>query len=68
MEEEEENLGTGGFASVPNVGGEGTSASQPGTGKSFAFRPCSFSFQILVLASPHPLLDIQILPRRTGRT
>ena len=58
MEEEEENLGAGGFASTPNVGGEGTSVSQPstGTGKPFAVRPCSFSFWLLVLALPHPLL------------
>ena len=41
-EEEEANSGAGGFASAPNVGGEGTSASRPGTGKSLAFRLCSF--------------------------
>ena len=56
MEEEEENLGAGGFASTPNVGGEGTSISQPGTGtgKSFAIRPCFFFFPALGpgLASP----------------
>jgi hypothetical protein len=42
-EEEEANSGAGGFASAPDVGGEGVSASQPGTGKSLAFRLCSFS-------------------------
>ena len=49
MEEEEENLGTGGFASTPNVGGEGTSISQPGTGtgKSFTVHPCFFFFLAL---------------------
>ena len=58
MEDEEENLGAGGFASTPNVGGEGTAVSQPGTGtgKPFAVRPCSFSFWLLVLALPHSLL------------
>ena len=42
--EEEENLGAGGFTSAPNVGGEGTSASQPSTGKLFAFHLYFFLF------------------------
>src|SRR4051812_13935267 len=38
--EEEGNLGAGGSATAPNAGGEGTSASQPGTGESPVLRLC----------------------------
>ena len=52
--EEEGNLGAGGSATAPNAGGEGTSASQPGTGESPVLRLC-FSLT-LFLASLLPLL------------
>ena len=63
--EEEEDLGAGGFASMPNIGGEGTSVSQPGTGtvSRSPFVPASFSFRLLVLALPHPFFGVQIRPR-----
>lgn len=45
--EEEENAGTGGFASTSDLGGEGTSASRPSAGKPLAFRFCLHSFFLL---------------------
>ena len=38
--EEEGNLGAGDSAMAPDAGGEGTSASQPGTGESPVLRLC----------------------------
>ena len=63
--EEEGNLGVGGSAMAPNAGGEGTSASQPGTGESPVLRLC-FSL-ILFLASLLPLLPRPSFNRYGGR-
>ena len=63
--EEEGNLGAGGSATAPNAGGEGTSASQPGTGESPVLRLC-FSL-ILFLASLLPLLPRPSFNRYGGR-
>ena len=41
-EEEEVNPGAGGSVPVPDVGGEGATLSQLGTGELFAFRPYPF--------------------------
>ena len=45
-EEEQVNPGAGGFVPAPNLGGDGATSSQPGTGELFAFCPCSFFFSV----------------------
>ena len=48
MEDEEANLGAGGSAPATNAGGEGATSSQPGVGKSYVPRPCSFLFFLIL--------------------
>ena len=57
--EEEGNLGAGDYATTPDAGGEGTSASQPGTGESPVLRLC-FSL-ILFLGFNAPITTQALL-------
>ena len=50
--EEEGNLGAGDSATASNAGGEGTSASQPGTGESPVLRLCFFLILFLGFNAP----------------
>ena len=50
--EEEGNLGAGDSATTPNAGGEGTSASQPGTGESPVLRLYFSLILFLVFNAP----------------
>ena len=63
--EEEGNLGASGSATTPNAGGEGTSASQPGTRESSVLR--LYFFLTLFLASLLPLLPMPSFNRYGGR-
>ena len=50
--EEEGNLGAGDSTTAPNAGGEGTSASQNGTGQSPVLRLCFFLILFLGFNAP----------------
>ena len=56
--EEEGNLGAGDSAIAPNAGGEGTSASQPGTSESPVLRLC---FSLILFLGFNAPIAIQAL-------